>query len=120
MIKLGEPVGVYEETQARINVEAVQHIFVGKAVPRGCILHVEEAAVTDFTIPNTVLALGKRDAAGVDHWIKQQTGANTFTCNLTAYPILKAGERPIGRVDNPNAADDLYFTIYGWLYKHLT
>jgi len=118
MIKLSEPVGVYEEVQARIDAPAVVHTFVGRKVPRGHLVEVVEAAVTDLTTPNTVLALGKRDASGQDHWIKAQSGANTYTCNLVAYPILKEYEQPIGRVTTPTALDDLYFTIYGWLYKY--
>jgi len=117
MCNIAEPVGVYEEVQARIDVAAEVQTFVGKKVPRGHILHVEEAAITNFTTANNVLALGKRDATGQDHWIKQQTGANTYTCNLVAYPILKESECPIARVDTPTALDDLYFTVYGWLYK---
>jgi len=118
MIKLGEPVGVYEEVQARIDAPAAVHNFVGRKVPRGHIVEVVEAAVTDFTTPDKVLALGKRDATGQDHWIKVQQGTKGYTCNLVAYPILKEYERPIGRVDTPTALDNLYFTIYGWLYKY--
>lgn len=118
MIKLHEPDGVFEEVQSQMDAPAVIHTFIGRQVPRGHILHVEEAAVTDITTANKVLALGKRDATNIDHWIKAMTGANTYTCNLVAFPILKEYERPIGRVDTPTALDDLYFTVYGWLYKY--
>lgn len=118
MIDLHQPVGVYEDVQAQIDVAAEVINFCGKKVPRGHIVHVIEAAVTNFTTANNVLALGKKDASGVDHWIKQQTGASTYTCNLVAFPVLKEGECPIARVTTPTALDDLYFTVYGWLYKY--
>ena len=118
MIDLHTPDGVYEEVQSQMDAPAVVHIFVGRQVPRGHILHVEEAAVTNFTTAGDILALGKRDATNLDHWIKQQTGTSLYTCNLNAFPILKENECPIGRVDEPTALDDLYFTVYGWLYKY--
>ena len=118
MVKLDEPVGIYEDVQAKIDVPAEVQTFVGRKIPRGHVLKVEEAAITDLTTANTLLCLGKRDATGQDHWIKCQTGANTHTCNLVAYPILKECEQPIARVTTPTVDDDLYFTIYGWLYKY--
>jgi len=117
MIKLGEPVAAYEDTQARIGVAAEVQMFVGRRVPRGHILQIEEAAITDVTTADKVLCLGRRDATGQDHWIKCQQGSKGWTCNLTAFPILKESERPIARVTTPTAGDDLYFTVYGWLFK---
>lgn len=118
MINLNKPAGVYENVQARIDVAAEVQNFCGKKVPRGHIVYVVEAAITNLSTAANVLALGKRDASAEDHWIKQQSGTSLYTCNLVAFPILKESECPIARVTTPTANDDLYFTVYGWLYKY--
>ena len=116
-LDLNKPIAIYDYNEKATMQAANGHTFLGPVVDRDRILMTTHCSVLNLTHQGTKLSIGKRDAAGRDHFIKTIEAPNAYQVTIAGHIMLEEGERPLGVVEGAANGDELFCTFHGHIYK---
>ena len=117
MLDLNKPMAIYDWNEKATMEASGDKTFLGPPVDRDRILMTTHCSVVNYEHKGTKMILGKRDAAGRDHYFKAIEGANIYQNTIAGHVMLEEGERPLAIVEGPAIGDEMYATFHGHIYK---
>ena len=117
VVDLTKPIAIFDWNEKATSQDAADQVFVGPPVDRDRILMTTHCAIVNATHQGTKLILGKRDAAGRDHYFKVAESNVTFHLSIAGHVMMEEGERPLGKIEGAADGDTLYCTFHGHIYK---
>jgi len=117
MMDLNKPMAIFDFNEKATMEAAGDKTFLGPPVDRDRILMTTHCSVVNYEHKGTKMILGKRDAAGRDHYFKVAESNVTFHLTIAGHVMLEEGERPLGIVEGAAEGDQLFCTFHGHIYK---
>jgi hypothetical protein len=112
-------VGMYKQNIESVGVASTDITMKTAVVPRGQIVEVTHASLSDYTTANRKLSIGIRDVNNNDIYIIVDKQANTYSTWINGRVMLYEGECMIGLVENTNTADVLSLVVHGKRYMQM-